>query len=338
MAESTQKKKPKSSATRGPSVSAARAKETPEERQEKARKAALSGTPEERRERARNAGRASGEKRRVEAEARRRQAELDAKRSAAAVKGWETKRRENPERYPPPKPKPEPKKKTKRKKRGKDKYTPEQRAAFRARSLKSAATKRIQAAEREELARKYREQLERNRRSWSSDLVYILRPGGGSIGSWVKEVIDFILADAQAAGANPLAGPWRVAGVVEGSLEGVGSFDVTVTGTIHERAAALAAALVDASARGGVDKRKRSPDRKGAGSTGGGRGAVAMDAAAEAERQRAVAEFSQGGSEPGQSARVTTLAAPPDAAVWRSYQAPDDDEQAEDFDDDDVPF
>lgn len=315
MADSTQKKPPKASETRAASVSAARAKETPEQRQEKARKAALSGTPEERREKARRAGQASAEKRRAAKAA-------EEKRAAAARKGWETRRKENPEKYAPAKKKP-----TKAQKR----------AARSAAARKGWETRRIREAERLELARRYREQLERNKRQWSSDLVYILRPGGGSIGSWVKELIDFIIADAQAAGANPMAGPWRVAGAVEGSLEGVGSFDVTVSGTIHERAAALAAALVDASVRGGVDKRQRSPDRKGAGSTGGGRGAVAMDAAAEAERQRAVAEFSQAGSEPGQSARVTTLASPPDAAVWRSYQATDDDEQADDFDDD-VPF
>lgn len=315
MAESTQKKKPKASETRAASVSAARAKETPEQRQEKARRAALSGTAEERREKARRAGQASAEKRRAEKAA-------EEKRAAAARKGWETRRKENPEKYAPAK---------------KEPTKAQKKAARSSAARRGWETRRIREAERLELARKYREQLERNKRLWSSDLVYILRPGGGGIGAWVHEVVDLILADAQAAGANPLAGPWRVSGVVEGAVEGVGSFDVTVSGTVHDRAAALAAALSDAAKRGKVID-DPSPETKGEGSGGKGRGSQPMDAAAEAERRRAVAEFVSNTKQPTQSARVTTLAAPPDAAVWRSYQASEEDEQGESFDDDDVPF
>lgn len=316
MAESTQKKKPKSSATRAQSVSAARAKETPEERQDKARKAALSGTPEERSARARKAAQASAEKRRAAKEAERRRAE-------AARKGWETRRRENPEKYGPQKKKP---------------TKAQQKAARSAAAKKGWETRRVKEAERADLAARYREQLERNRRQWSSDLVYVISPGRTNVGSWAREAVDVAVLDAQSAGANPLAGPWRVAGAVEGAQNGADAFDVTVQGTLHERAAALAYVLTESSKRGGVFE-DRSPQRKGAGSSGSGRGARALDEAAEAARQAAIAEFTDAAKPPEQAARVTTLIAPVDADVWRAYGPQDDDDDGGGFDDDEeIPF
>jgi hypothetical protein len=305
-----QKKKlknaPKSSPTRSASVAAARAKEPPEERREKASRAARSGTPEERAERARKAGLASAAKR-AQAKAR----------SEAARKGWETRRAAAPEKYQtPPK---RPSKAQKKKARSEA-------------ARKGWQTRRQRAAEREALAARYREQLERNRAQWQSDLVYVTRPGGATIGTWVTEAVDLARQDAAGAGANPLAGPWRAVGSVEGAREGAGTFDVILTGTITERAAALAAAVGDASRRGGISK-ENSPDRKGGAQSGGGRAARPMDAAAQAERDRALVAFGGAQKEPAQSARITSLIAPLDSPVWRPV-----DEEPEEPGDDEIPF
>lgn len=306
MGESTQKKKPKSSATRAQAVAAARAKETPEERQEKARKAALSGTPEERSARARKAALASAEKRRAAKESQRRRAE-------AARKGWETRRRENPEKYAPQKRKP-----TKAQKK----------SARSAAAKKGWETRRIREAERVELARRYREAEERRRRDWRSELEYVVRAKSGGVAAWVREVLDAAKEDAEAAGAALLGQPWRIVGAIEGADGGAASFDVTLSGTLHDRAAQLAATLVDAAKRGGVYDRDPSPDRQGK-STRPAKGAVALDAAAEEERRKAIEAFA-GNVRTVQSARVSTLLAPIESSAWRS--------QPDEEDNDDIPF
>ena len=302
MAKSTQKKKPKSSPTRAESVRAARARETPEERQAKAKAAASSGTPEERAERARRAGLASAaaraeKKRRSEAaregwETRRREhperygppkKTRKSDRSDAARKGWETRRREHPERYGPKKP-------------PRQKATQEQ---LRARSLKSAATRRAELA-------------------WSSAWDTIVQRGRLNFGAFAAEVIDIAIGDAAAQGAKkPLARPWRVVIHVEGEAGGSASLDVTVDGTKHERAASIAVATAQAAKEAGaVD----DPSPQGRGPTGrGGRAAAAMDEAARTAREAALREF--GGGSTDAPARVSVLVAPAAGAVWRGIDA-----------------
>lgn len=268
MAKSTQKKKPKASATRAESVRAARARETPEERQAKAKAAALSGTPEERTERARQAGLASAAAR---AEKKRR--------SEARKKGWETRRRNNPEKYGPKKP-------------PRQKATPEQ---LRARSLKSAATRKAELA-------------------WSSAWDTIVERGRLNFGQFAAELVDIALADATAQGAKrPLARQWRVTVHVESETGGSASLDITIDGTRHERAAAIAVATAQAAKESGaVD----DPSPQGRGPTGrGGRAAAAMDEAARAAREAALREF--GGGSTDAPARVSVLAAPAAGVVWR---------------------
>lgn len=288
----TKQKKPAKSSTRSETIRALRAQETPEERSERARRSAASRTPEQRAESARKAGLASAAKRAAKKT-----------RREAALKGWETKRRENPERYPTP----EPKKKKKRTQAEID-------AANRARSLKGAETKRRRAAEA-----KFR------RENWTSESTFIIREGF-NIGAAVREIIEAIQEDAAAAGAKLLTQPWRVVGGVEGSESGAASFDVTLDGTIHERAAALAVVIADALDRGEIKKRD-TPTNKAAGSKGGGRAARAMDAAAQRERERALAEFAdKQGQRLEQSARVSVLASPPGALTWQSQPEPEDED------------
>ena len=307
MAEAAQKKRPKSSATRAASVAAARAKETPEERREKARKAALARSPEERREQARKAGQAKSE---------------------AARKGWETRRAENPEKYGPPQ---------------KKKTAAQKKKARSEAAKKGWATRREKEARRLEIAQKLREAAARAAADWSSELAFVVRPRAGGIGSWVAEVIDVAKADAEAAGANPLARPWRIVAGLQGAQDGAGVVDVTVNGTLAQRAAQLGAAVAQGAKDAGIFDRTGSPEKKGARAGGGGRGAVALDAAAEREREAAVARFSEGLSA-AQSMQVTSMVAPVDSPVWGNLDARiDDDEDGGDeggggFDDDEVPF
>ena len=288
----TKQKKPAKSSTRSETIRALRAQETPEERSERARRSAASRTPEQRAESARKAGLASAAKRAAKKAS-----------SEAASKGWETRRAENPEKYGPA-----PAQKTRKPSK-----------ADKAKARSEAARKGWETRRRKAAEAKFR------RENWTSESTFIIRDGF-NIGAAVREIIEAIQEDAAAAGAKLLTQPWRVVGGVEGAESGAASFDVTLDGTIHERAAALAVVIADALDRGEIKKRD-TPTNKAAGSKGGGRAARAMDAAAQRERERALAEFAdKQGQRLEQPARVSVLASPPGALTWQSQPEPEDED------------
>lgn len=210
--------------------------------------------------------------------------------------------------------------------------TPEQRAESARKAGQASAAKRAAKKARSEAAAKGWETRRRKaaeakfrRENWTSESTFIIREGF-NIGQAVREIVEAIQEDAAAAGAKLLTQPWRVVGGVEGAESGAASFDVTLDGTIHERAAALAVVIADALDRGEIKKRD-TPTNKAAGSKGGGRAARAMDAAAQRERERALAEFAdKQGQRLEQSARVSVLASPPGALTWQSQPEPEDED------------
>lgn len=289
----TKQKKPAKSSTRADTIRALRAQETQEERSDRAKRSAASRTPEQRAESARKAGQASAAKRAAQKA-----------RSEAAAKGWETRRTENPEKYGPA-----PAQKTRRPSK-----------ADKAKARSEAARKGWETRRRKAAEAAFR------RDNWTSESTVIIREGF-NIGAAVREIIEAIREDSGAAGVKLLTQAWRVVGSVEGAESGAASFDVTLDGTLHERAAALAVVIADALNRGQITEGRPTPTNKSAGSKGGGRPARAMDAEAQRERERALAEFAdKQDQQVQQSARVSVLASPPGALTWQSQPEPEEED------------
>lgn len=312
--ESRQKKPPKSSATRAESVKAWQASRSAEDKRASAVLAAQ--------KRAEN--RAA---RKVEEE----------RKAAAKAKELATKRQRYPERYKAPPPPPEPVRLSKR--TGKP-IDPKRSAAGR----KAAETRRANEEKRRQLGELLKEGARKATADWSSQMIYAIAPGVGSIGQWIHELFATLEADAQAAGANPYANPWRVQGYVEGAEKGSGPFDVVVDGTKHQRAEAIRGAMVAAGEKGAVFGKMDYAARRGPPAGGGGRPSKPMNATAESERQKAVAKYVEQGDTERQPMRIETVVAPPWSAVWKGIvpeeNEEDDDDEGEGFDDDgdDVPF
>ena len=334
MPKADTKKKPASSATRAESIRAFQAARTPEERAESARKAQAARTPEQRAEAARKA-----------AAARAANREAKAKRQAAAAKGIETKRQRYPERFKEPMPQKAGGKKRGKKAQSAPKAKDPRRVAA---GLKGAETRRKNEAARLAAAQSMRAQLDREKREerqdWRSEFTYISGPGIGTLAEWARELIAAVVDDTRGQyqpnkderklppGLERIS--WRVKGSVEGATRGAGTFDVTISGTLHERIVQLIAAIVAAAERGGVVGKDDSPLRRGKLTGGGGkRAAVVLDSKAEQARQEAVARYSEQGDKERQAIRIETMTAPEYSATWGGAAPGEEDEP-----DDEVPF
>ncbi len=193
-------------------------------------------------------------------------------------------------------------------------------------SKRGWAKRRVEGTKRERLAREMAAAAARTQVDWRSEMDYIREPPGGTFAQWGADWADAAEADAAAAGAEPMAGPWRVQGSVEGERKGAGTFDVVLAGTKHERIVELIAAVVAAAESGGVSGVDPTPKTAGKGRGGRGKASKPANADAEKARAEAVEKYSAAGDkDAAQSIRISTLTAPEGSSAWRVYE-------------DDVPF